>query len=142
MIYLDSSVMLSVYLDEDGADDIIRIIEGRTTLVGSWLLPMEVYVSLRRNVGRVVEAQSFVEDTLSRFDEDLGDIELMEDVGAVSDRIRDDPRLARCRTLDAIHVASALWWQESTASPVRVATLDRRVAEVSQAVGLELALPI
>jgi len=142
MIYLDSSVVLSVYLDEDGTDDIIRIIEGRTTLVGSWLLPMEVYVSLRRNVGRVVEAQSFVEDTLSRFDEDLGDIELMEDVGAVSDRIRDDPRLARCRTLDAIHVASALWWQESTASPVRVATLDRRVAEVSQAVGLELALPI
>ena len=141
MIYLESSALLSVYLEQQDGERIAPLFRQPAPLVSSWLLLPEVWVSLRRRAAEGGAPADVVEDALARFDEDLAELDLMDDVGAVNDRIREDGRFSRCRTLDAIHVASALWWQESTALPVRMATLDRRVAEVAEAVGLELAIP-
>ena len=137
---MDASALLSIYLNEQESERAGDVINTKEAVVSSWLLLPEVVVTLRRELGRTAKGRAALDDALMRFDEDLGDLELTDDVAAISDRIRNEPRLALCRTLDAIHVASALWFQESTGVGVRVATLDRRLAEVAEAVGLELAL--
>jgi uncharacterized protein len=42
------------------------------------------------------------------------------------------------KTLDAIHVATALVYREATGNPVRMATHDRALARASRSMGLEV----
>jgi hypothetical protein len=138
VIYLEASTLLELYLGQARAQDARAILATPEEKVASWVLAIEVPVVLRRIAASGGVDRDALEALLARFDADLARLSLRSDLERVAARVRLDARLARCRSLDAIHVASALLLREETALPVVVASLDDRVREVARSVGLAI----
>jgi predicted nucleic acid-binding protein len=135
VIYLDSSVLLELYLGGRRAAEARAILDEPESKVASWLLMVEVPVVLRLALGSTPD-RDVLAACLERFDADLEDIGLVDSLTDVGLRVRSDARFARCRALDAIHACTALLMREWTGRAVRLATFDARLAEL----GAELHL--
>jgi len=130
VIYLDTSVLLQLYLRQPRAEEAREVLATNEPKVASWLLAVEAVVVLRRTLGDAAGT------LLTRLDLDLKAFSLVDRLSEVAERVRQDPRLARCRSLDALHVATALELQAMAGHAVRLATFDTRLAEVAREVGL------
>ena len=135
MIYLDSSVLLELYLGGPRALEARRILDEDEPKGASFLLMVEVPVVLRRSLG-APSRQDDLAASLARFDADLTDIGLVDSLTDVAIRIRSDSRFARCRALVAVHACTALLLREWTGKPVRVASFDRRLAALAAELGV------
>lgn len=136
MIYLDSSVLLEIYLRQARRPDALAVLASPSPKVSSWLLPVEVPIVLRRVLGG---RPGQLAAALARFDKDVLAVTMGGRLDEVAVRARHDIRLASCRALDAIHVSCALSLREQSGHPVVVATFDARLADLAQRVGLGLA---
>jgi len=126
MIYLDSSVLLELYLDGARAAQARAILDLPEAKVASWQLMVEVPVVLRRALSRPGDRKVLAR-CLERFDADVDDIGLVDSLTDVGIRVRSDHRFARCRALDAIHACTALLLKEWTGHAVRLETFDERL---------------
>lgn len=140
MLYVDSSLLVEIYLAQSRAAEAQRLIAADPVRVASWLMAVEVPVVLRRALHGVPAGEGFLVRALQRFDMDVRGIALYDGMPEVAARVRADARLSRCRSSDAVHLATALQLQEETGHPVTLATFDARLAEVARAVGVP-ALP-
>lgn len=129
MIYLDSSALMKLVRGEDETPVLREWLDLRPEqpVVTSELGRVEVLRAARRIGGQaLVEARAVV-----------GDLDLVPLDRAVQDVACDigDPLL---RTLDALHLASALLLGEGLTALV---AYDRRLADAAQATGLVVATP-
>jgi hypothetical protein len=138
MIYLESSVLLEVYLGQERAPQALAILAHNEPKVSSWLLAVEVPIVLRRVLAKSASGRPLLAGALKRLQADLGGVSLFDGLPALAERIGSDERFAHCRSLDAVHVGSALLMHEMTNQAVRVATFDLRVAELTRALGMEV----
>jgi predicted nucleic acid-binding protein len=130
LIYLDSSVLLELYLGQPRATEARAILDRPDVKVASWLLLVEVPIVLRRALPRP-EQRAVLSACLERLDEDVQDIGLVDALTDVAIRIRSDPRFAQCRSLDAMHACTALLLREWTGRAVRLETFDDRLARLA-----------
>jgi predicted nucleic acid-binding protein len=135
VIYLDSSVLLELYLAGQRSAEARRILDEPESKAASFLLVVEVPVVLRRALSRPRDA-TVLARALERFDADLEGIALIDSLTDVGLRVRSDRRFARCRALDAIHVCTALLLREWTGHAVRVETFDERLGALAGQLGL------
>lgn len=135
MIYLDSSVLLELYLGGARASEARAILDEPEAKISSWLLLVEVPVVLRRALGTPIH-QTVLAACLERFDADLEAIGLVDSLTDVGLRVRSDIRFARCRSLDAVHACTALLLQEWTGRAVRMATFDTPLKELARELNL------
>ena len=135
MIFIDSSVLLALYLESQQSAAALEILEQPEPKMASFLVMVEVPVVLRRVLSRPGEA-GILASGLKRFDSDLQKISLIDSLTDVALRVRSDPRFARCRSLDAVHACTALLVREWTGHRVRVATFDRRLSALAAELGL------
>jgi predicted nucleic acid-binding protein len=135
VIYLDSSVLVELYLGGQRAANARRVLDEPEAKVASWLVMVEVPVVLRRALPRTTD-RNVLAACLDRFDRDLEDIALVDALTDVGLRVRSDPRFARCRALDAIHACTAMLLREWTGRAVRLETFDARLAELAGDLGL------
>ena len=131
MIYVDSSVLLELYLGGGRASEARAMLDEPEPKVASWLLMVEVPVVLRRAMARPAERDALAA-CLNRFDADLEDIGLVDALRDVAFRVRSDSRFSRCRALDAIHACTALLLREWTGRAVRLRTFDTRLGELAE----------
>lgn len=125
MIYLDSSVAIAELLAEDRLPP-ADLWDG--SLVSSRLLEYEIWVRLHaRGLGEVNAEPA--RQLLGRMS--LIDLSPMVLARAL------DPFPRSLRTLDALHVASVVYLREN-GQPVRLASYDRRMVTVAQALGIPL----
>jgi len=78
-----------------------------------------------------------VEEALGIF---LEEISLRTLDSVVIDVIRDERKLAECRTLDSIHLATALLFRRASPEPFSFYTLDEKMAEAARKLGFQVAL--
>ena len=136
MIFVESSMLLELYLGQPRADEARAILAAPDEKVASWLLAVEIPVVLRRaRAAGKLDAET-LETILARFDADAARLSWRSDGEQVAARVRLDARLARCRSLDAIHVAGAVLLREETGLAVVLASLDDGVREVARAVDM------
>lgn len=135
MIYLDSSVLLELYLAGKRSDEARTILDEPETKAASFLLMVEVPVALRRALSAPTQA-TVLARALDRFDRDLEAIALIDSLTDVGLRVRSDRRFARCRALDAIHACTALLLREWTGHSVRLETFDERLGALAGQLGL------
>ena len=57
---------------------------------------------------------------------------------SIEDMIRKNANPAGCRSLDAIHLATALYFQIHLEEELKVASLDKRLREVAAGFGFKL----
>jgi predicted nucleic acid-binding protein len=130
LIYLDSTVLLELYLGQPRADEAREILGRPDAKIASWLLLVEVPIVLRRALNRPEDRQ-VLHACLERLDEDVQDFGLVDSLTDVAIRIRSDHRFAQCRSLDAVHACTALLMREWTGRVVRVETFDDRLARLA-----------
>lgn len=135
MIYLDSSVLLELYLGRPRSSEARAILDRPEPKVASFLLMVEVPIVLRRALPRKGDS-AVLARALARFDSDVREVGLVDSLTDVALRVRSDVRFARCRALDAVHACTALLLREWTGHAVRLETFDERLGELAAGLGL------
>lgn len=95
MIYLDTSAAVKALILEDETDDIRALFETETELVSSRLLAVELNAVVDRRGLRAIDARALVER--------VAQVSLNDEVARRAIDLR-----SGLRTLDALHLASAL----------------------------------
>ena len=137
MVYLDSSILLEMYLDQPKASEAQQILSAPGSKISSWLLMVEVPVVLRRAL--TAKPARALNKLLAVFDEDARALHLFDSWPEVAARIRQDARFSKCRALDAIHLASAVLLGEELGQPVQIATFDEGLRAAALTLGLPTA---
>src|SRR5512143_3432564 len=101
--YFDSSVLVSLLVGDAQAKSARELWHGETERVSSVLLEVECATVLRRAVPS--RARQGAEERLSLALQEVTIKSVDHEVAAI---VRATPELSRCRTLDAVHLATAL----------------------------------
>ena len=134
ILYLDSSALLRIILREPGALDVARL-RSSESILSSELLAIEC----PRTLDRLRHSGSLtVDETAERI------VALNEWMEAVDLVLLQRPILSRASepfptplgTLDALHLATVLVWQDRTGQKVTMATHDGGLATASRAFGI------
>lgn len=131
IVYVDSSVALRIAL---GSADALSDWQAWTTGVSSGLIEVECLRTLDRlrlvqkvTAEEITARREWIYDFLSR-------LEIVEVSAAVLSRAA-QPLPVPLRTLDAIHLASAMLWREATREALTIATHDAALALAGRAMG-------
>lgn len=132
--YVDSSVILRYALNEPGPTFNWGSVDGA---VSSSLAEVECFRALDR--ARLAGALDEVAHARSRelIYRLLGTCDVIEPARPILERAS-MPLPMNLKTLDAIHLATALFYREATGSAVQMVTHDRALARASLAMGLEV----
>ncbi|MBA3690101.1 MAG: type II toxin-antitoxin system VapC family toxin [Actinobacteria bacterium] len=126
MLYLDSSAIVKLVAREAGTTELVQTVRADPEVVSSALAWTEVVRAVRRSGGRSARAEAVLERiALVPIDDGI---------------IRSASRLfpTTLRTLDAIHLATALSLEADLAALV---TYDERLAGAGRRTGLEVRAP-
>jgi len=126
VLYLDSSAIVKLVSREPETADLVRVVRADPTLISSALAWAEVLRAVRRVRGNTARAEGI-----------LGAVALVPIDDGI---IRSAATLApvTLRTLDAIHVATAL---SLGADVSQLATYDDRLAQTAVTAGLDVIAP-
>ena len=130
-IYYDSSSLLAVLLGEASQRTIISIWESDSQRNASILLEAEAIVALRRVAGisGLTTDSPRLKARFQELETYLGGVVLREVDRSVINVLRNTPELANCRSSDALHLATALLFQQQLDEPLRICSLDKRMRE-------------
>ena len=129
--YFDTSVLVKRYLHEEGAQ-LARDLLRRHRFLSSSIAPVEALSAFsRRKAAGELSERSF-RAIMSRMSADREHWELIEMSASILDRAEEVIRRAGVRTLDAMHIASALAFRESSGLRVPFVTADERQREAAQ----------
>lgn len=132
--YFDSSVILSVLLNDSNSSEAVEIWNQEDKRVSSILFEAEILNVLRRT-------QSLQKDVWRKEKEKalvsyLDEISLRNMDMAVIEANREDVRLSQCRTLDSIHLATAILFRKVSPS-LKFYTFDKRMKAAAVTLGFE-----
>ncbi|MBI4483229.1 MAG: type II toxin-antitoxin system VapC family toxin [Acidobacteria bacterium] len=135
--YFDTSVLVKRYVRETGSPR-ARALLRQYRFLSSAIAPLEVVSALRRRraIGELAEKDFFA--ILSRIRKDRVYWELVEVSPLVLSRAEELIRETALRTLDAVHLASALVFQTASGIRVSLITADARQREAAGRWALDL----
>lgn len=121
--YFDTSVLVKRYVREAGSET-ARALMRRYRAVSSTVAPLELMSALhrRRTAGDLLEADFHA--IVARVNRDRAFWELVEVGSVVLDRAEQVVQQTALRTLDALHVASALLFQSVSGQSIPFFTSD------------------
>ncbi len=137
--YMDTSVLLKRYLEESGTAGARRLLR-RYRVVSSAIAPVEAISALwrRRAAGDVADVD--LQAILGRLTEDRSHWEFVDLTADVLDRAEQVIQRTGVRTLDAVHLASALTIQAENGRrrPTQFVTSDARQRDAAVGLGLRV----
>jgi predicted nucleic acid-binding protein len=136
--YFDSSVVLSLLLGDQHAARAHDLWHAELDRVSSVLLEIECRTVLRRlPAPRLPETQRRIaEQRLTLALEEVTIKPVGDDIVAV---VRDTQSLGGCRTLDAVHLATALYFRAAADADLWVHTFDLSMAELARRLGFRVS---
>ncbi|MGA9523856.1 MAG: type II toxin-antitoxin system VapC family toxin [Myxococcaceae bacterium] len=134
-LYVETSAILRGLLEGD--EGVLKLIQSELVRVTSAITIVEIERALRRatregrvNAAQVREARRWVREF-----RDSCDVIAVEDM--VLERASRDFEVEPVRTLDALHIASALLWEERLGA-LAIASFDKRVRDNATAHGMDV----
>ncbi len=138
--YYDSSVMLSAVLEEKRDYDYTLLWDNVSTRLSSNLLKIECIIGVRRAglMQGLDPDNEWVTQRIDILEQYFNGIyfKLIDD--SIEKTIRKCTALADCRSLDAIHLATALYFKPHLEEPVFISSLDKRMRAVASKLGFKL----
>jgi predicted nucleic acid-binding protein len=137
LVYFDASAVIEVLLGQPRAAEAGRVWDEAGARVSSTLFEAECRTVVRRALAartrtpRVVGPLEATRQLADRLD----GITLQSVDRSVLDTLAAEPRLGACRTLDAVHLATALELRASLGRVVTVCTLDADMAAAARGLG-------
>jgi predicted nucleic acid-binding protein len=136
ILYLDASALVKRYISEVGSPQVEALI-GQSDVIGTSLVSRaEVATALARAARRGMLLRDQAKAALLVFRAQwprLARLQLTEPLLARADALAWDYGL---RGYDAVHLAAALFWQETLREPVTLATFDQQLWQAGQVAGL------
>jgi len=138
--YFDSSAILSGLLEEKGRPQLRGLWDGADERLSSSLLKIECIIAIRRAalLQSVALDVAWADKRLELLSPFMDALNFKAVDGSIEEIIRLTPALADCRTLDAIHVATALHFKPNVESPLEIVTLDKRMRQLALRVGFQV----
>lgn len=135
--YFDTSVLVKRYVKEEGSTTARRLLQ-RYRFLSSAVAPVEVLsaISRRRTSGEINHRDSLA--IRARLHKDRAYWELVEVGGIVLSQAEELVQKTGLRTLDALHVASALTFQAASGLTIPFITSDLRQREAADSLALTL----
>ncbi len=138
--YIDSSFLLSIILEENLSSRTINVWQNEDIRVSSILLRAECIITLRRIhfnyknklpetwlKEKEIELKNLLQEvTLRIFDKSILDI------------IEIKNELSNCRTLDAIHLATAIVFKDNFGDKLYICSFDKNMRRISKKVGFNV----
>jgi len=139
-LYYDSSLLLSAILEEDRDINFAAAWDDVTIRLSSNLLQIECIIGIRKagdilNMSPDDEWTSHRIDLLDRY---FDGIHFKNMDSSIEKIIRDNPAIAHFRSLDAIHLATALYFKPNLDEPLHMGSLDQRFRTAAGDLGFEL----
>ena len=136
--YYDSSLLLSALLEKES--QFVDIWDQFPTRVSSNILKIECIISIRRagKMQNLSPESTWVIDRINSLDKYFSFITLKYLDNSIEDIIQNNYKLADCRSLDAIHLATAEYFKPYISGPYVIGTLDRRMRKSAKESGYRL----
>lgn len=135
-IYVDTSTFLKALLKEKGSDKARKLLKGKSLLSSAILTSESFSAFSRRKQGKEMDEKTF-DKLVNRVKKDLPYIEIIKLTDDVLKKTEEVALRSTARTLDAIHIVSALLFQELTGIELTFITSDKKQEEVAKDVGLK-----
>jgi len=136
ILYLDASALVKRYVAEVGSADVAKAITAARLLATAVISRAEVTAALAKAVRLGIATRNAAAAGLADFDADWPDLIRLEVSEALVARAASVAWQQSLRGYDAVHLASALQWQEALGEAVTVATYDRELWRSAQMSGL------
>jgi predicted nucleic acid-binding protein len=138
IIYLDTSALLKQYVQETGSEEVGILLES-AEVVGTVIV---TYVEMASAIARAVRMKMIPSDearkTWEDFLVDWGLLVRLDVSGQLAKRAAALAWEHGLRGYDAIHLATALSWEEAMDVPVKLATYDHELWLAAQGTGMEV----
>lgn len=138
--YLDASALVKRYVAEAGSVEVGGLI-GQAVVVGTAVISrVEVVAALAKAVRMKLVPHNEAASALQVFNAEWVDLVRLQMTETLVIRAVSLAWDYRLRGYDAVHLASALFWQDTLGEPVTLASYDRQLWEAAKTTGL-LAWP-
>jgi predicted nucleic acid-binding protein len=133
--YFDSSAILEVLLEGESREAVAECWEDASARVTSTLLGIEAITVLRRAGTQLRRApnSSLMRARFTALETFLDGMAIHDVNRDVLETLRLTPSLSDCRSLDAVHLATALLFQRHFDQPLAMCTLDQRMRRIAGA---------
>ena len=137
LAYFDSSLLLSFLFRENKAEEARDIWKRYDVKISSSLLKIETNVVLRRNFSqRHNNLNDFLlEDRLVELDKFLKDIFYRRIDDVFKEPYANYSNIANCKSLDAIHIATALDIRDSSDCEIHICSFDKNITNLAKQFG-------
>ena len=136
IVYLDASALIKRYVAEAGSDEVAALI-GEGSAIGTAIISRaEVVAALTKAVRMKLLARADATSALQVFRadwENLIRLQMTEFLVSRAEALAWDHGL---RGYDAVHLASAVFWQDMLGEPITVASYDRQLWGAAKTAGL------
>ncbi|MDR2184703.1 MAG: PIN domain-containing protein [Treponema sp.] len=131
--YFDSSVLLAILFNEERQDEAYSYWLNASTKVSSILLKIETIISLRRlyELNKQRLDSSWLGKKTKELDEYLDEVNYRIIDEEIERSIYLKKELSKCRSLDAIHIATALMYRENTNENIQLYNFDNAMHELA-----------
>lgn len=137
--YFDTSFLLSILCRQSRSESVQQIWSESEYRLSSRLLAIESNVAIRRSFKQTGQSNpQYLESQLSALQLFVDRIHMKHIDETIESIIFHEPVLAECRSLDAIHLATAVFFQKYTSRPLLIATLDTRMRETAMKLGFKV----
>jgi predicted nucleic acid-binding protein len=137
ILYLDASALVKRYVAEAGSANVAALIDAARAVSTAVISRAEVTAALAKAVRAGLAPRRSAAAALADFEADWPDLVRLDVSEAVVARAAQLAWHLGLRGYDAVHLASALRWQEALGKPVAVATYDPDLWRGARASGLE-----
>ncbi|TGK05463.1 PIN domain-containing protein [Leptospira langatensis] len=139
-VYVDSSAVLSILFQEPSLERSKEIWKSSRVRISSVLLAAECKVSIRRIYSHHKKklGPNWREKRLEELDRLLEEIHLKNLDRSTLERLDDEEALSGCRTLDALHLATALEFRRDLRGEISIFSYDVGFNQVAEELGFRI----
>ena len=137
IVYLDASALVKRYLAEAGSPEVSRLIADSSAIGTSLVSRAEVAAAIARSVRAGGLLRPAGEKALRALSVQWVDLMALPVTAALVARASELAWTYGLRGYDAIHLNSAVLWQEDLGEPVVLATFDRELGEAARQAGMQ-----
>jgi len=137
-LFIDSSFLLSIIFEEEGSEQCYEIWKDGKVRLGSVLLSIESMNSIRRAFENVKSANSFLKEKEKFCELLLSEVSQRNVDSVIYEIVKSKKEISGCRSLDAIHIATALNFKRNSLSEIYICSTDKRLREVAKKVGFQV----
>ena len=137
-IYIDSSFLLSLLTLDSNYEESFNLWNSDELKLSSKLLEFECFVNIhkifRENAKKLPKL--WLDKTIENLENLKGEINLKAIDNEILMNIKSNLKLTNLKSLDSIHVSTALLWNHYTDTPITVCSYDKNIRKICKELNL------